>query len=236
MNKQQEYNIAMNKYHNNIFYKNFGIVISIIIICLQFISLYNVKWSNKILSPIYLFYIFIIYAITDLFSGIAHMYMDNNDKYTSLAGPFIAAFHLHHKQPKYKDRHPLAIYFYESGTKYWLVLYLICVIYLQKNYKLKLSTNFILTGIGILSSISEVSHYLCHNSNNWLTKILQKYHILLSPKHHFIHHEKDNINYAFMNGMTDPLLNIIARNIYGGYINNTDQHYKNYKNQTSNRS
>ena len=34
MNKHQEFAIAMNKYDTNIFYKNFGIVISIMIICL----------------------------------------------------------------------------------------------------------------------------------------------------------------------------------------------------------
>ena len=108
--------------------------------------------------------------------------------------------------------------------------------YLQKTYKLPLNINFILVGIGILSSISEVSHYLCHNSNSWLTKILQKYYLLLPPKHHLMHHKKNNTNYAFMNGMTDPLLNIIAEKVYDGYVNNTDQHYKYYKKQTTNRT
>ena len=162
--------------------------------------------------------------------------MDNNDKYMSLARPFIAAFYIHHKQPVYKDRSPILVYFYENGTKYWLVLYLIFVIYLQKTYKLSLNINFILVGIGILSSISEVSHYLCHNSNNWITRILQKCYILLPQKHHFIHHKNDNINHAFMNGMTDPILNVIAKNVYGGYVSNTDQHYKYYKKQTTNRN
>jgi len=44
------------------------------------------------------------------------------------------------------------------------------------------------------------------------------------------------VNYAFMNGMTDPLLNKIAKNTYNGYVNMTDQHYIYYKNQSTNRN
>jgi len=38
------------------------------------------------------------------------------------------------------------------------------------------------------------------------------------------HHRLDNVNYAFLNGMTDPLINWIAAVYYHGYQKTTDQH------------
>jgi hypothetical protein len=37
------------------------------------------------------------YLLTDLLNGLIHLYMDNNDNYRSVIGPFVAAFHVHHK-------------------------------------------------------------------------------------------------------------------------------------------
>ena len=39
------------------------------------------------------------YLLTDLINGLVHMYMDNNDRHDSLAGPLFANFYLHHKIP-----------------------------------------------------------------------------------------------------------------------------------------
>jgi sterol desaturase/sphingolipid hydroxylase (fatty acid hydroxylase superfamily) len=82
--------------------------------------------------------------------------------------------------------------------------------------------------VGILSSVAEVSHYLCHTSNSQLTLIFSKYGLLLSKKHHARHHLEDNVNYAFLNGWSDQLLNLIAKQFYPGYKNTTDRHYANY--------
>ena len=228
MSKYLEYEEAMNIYHKNIFYNKSGLMVSICIMILQFITLINIKWSSDMISFNFLIYFIVAYLLTDLISGLVHMYMDNNTNYTSLFGPFIAAFHLHHKKPKYRDNNPISIYFFESGTKFWLIPYLLLVIYIQINYEIPHSCNFILVCIGILSSFSEVSHYLCHNSNNEFVKALQELYILLPPKHHRVHHIEDNKHYAFLNGVSDPVLNILAKYVYNGYKNNSDLHTQHY--------
>lgn len=87
--------------------------------------------------------------------------------------------------------------------------------------------------IGILSSVAEVSHYLCHSSTSAVADFLGKVGLLLSKHHHAKHHLRDNCNYAFLNGFTDPLLNRIAAAFCKGYKNNTDLHYANYISEDS---
>jgi hypothetical protein len=82
--------------------------------------------------------------------------------------------------------------------------------------------------IGIISSIAEVSHYLCHSSTSALAGFLGNCGLLLSKRHHARHHLQDNSYYAFLNGLTDPLLNRIAAVFYKGYKHNTDLHYARY--------
>jgi hypothetical protein len=52
--------------------------------------------------------------------------------------------------------------------------------------------------------------------------------LLLSKRHHAKHHLQDNINFAFLNGCSDPLLNRIAAVFSKGYKHNTDLHYAHY--------
>ena len=154
------------------------------------------------------------------------MYMDNNTGYNTLVGPFISSFHLHHSKLKYRQRHPLQIYFYESGGKFWLLVYLLVLTACQQLFAFSYGLNVCLTLIGILSSIAELSHFWCHNATEENTTVirLQKLHLLLSKQHHMHHHRKDNTHYAFLNGISDPLLNILAKRFYGGYKNNADKH------------
>lgn len=239
--KIQEFNAAMDRYHQNSYYSKFGLFVATLVIIFQFLSvinLYSVALIAKI-DPLYLFLsFFIAYFITDFINGIIHLLMDNNTHYKSIIGPLIAAFHMHHKQPLYKNRHPIKIYFYESGAKVWLPIYLLMLLCAQIKLNMPFYLHFILVTFGILSSVAEVSHYWCHNSYSAskLVKILQKYNILLSPKHHKHHHMQDNMHYAFLNGMTDPLINLIAQWFFKGYKNNADLHAKAHILQTSNRA
>ncbi len=196
------------------------------VISLQAVTLINLLRAYDGTLFIALFGALIVaYIMTDFINGFVHMYMDNNTQYTSVVGPFISAFHLHHAQ-KYKTKHPLKVYFYETGTKFWLFVYLIGLVFAQHSFSLNYSVNVCLVSIGILSSIAELSHYWCHNAvkKNKFICLLQKYHILLSKKHHAVHHLHDNTHYAFLNGVTDPLLNKISRYFYKGYKNHADQH------------
>lgn len=226
---------AMQHYENKAVYTLLERLNSIVVITLQLITFLNLFTAYDKTHPSLLLFSFLLaYLATDFINGLVHMYMDNNTHYTSWIGPLISVFHLHHAKLQYKNRHPLQIYYYESGTKFWLSGYLIVLLLLQHHGNLYYAVNFGMVCIGILSSVAELSHYWCHNSTskNSVINWLQKYRILLSKKHHFVHHRNDNKQYAFLNGLTDPLLNKIANYFYAGYKNNADKHVQAYMKDT----
>ena len=233
--KQKEFNDAMEKYHNIKYYQLTYKIVSSINVGLQLVLLYILSTLSIPLVWV-LPALFISYFLTDFINGLVHLYMDNNESYTSFYGAFISSFHLHHKMKKYKDNNLALVYFNESGTKFWLVFYLLFVLgcsYLKVNEIIL----FIMILVGILSSVAEVSHYLCHNSNSKFVKILQKMGLLLSMKYHEKHHSEDNKRYAFLNGMSDFLIDKIANKFYHGYKNHSDKHFENYDGKdTSNRN
>lgn len=227
----------MEKYHRKVIYKKIGLGVSILVINLQLITVFQfLKYSSSITPILFIIIFFFAYVFTDFINGLVHMFMDNNTHYTSLLGPFIAAFHLHHVTPKYSDKPVYKIYFHESGTKIWLAFYLLILVILQHYHTFSPSLNFGLVSVGVLSSFAEVSHFWCHNSKNACIQFLQKNKILLSKQHHIVHHVADNKNYAFLNGVSDPVINWIAHRLYSGYKQHADQHAKAYKGiQTNNR-
>lgn len=230
----KDFQLALDKYHKHWYYNRFNILVAFIVVSMQGLSLYfllthfyqtsfNIIYTCLVLSGAYL--------LTDFINGLVHMYMDNNTNYNSIVGPFIAAFHLHHKNKIYQYRHPIIVYYRETGFKFWLAFYLIILLCLQHNNCLSIYTHLLLSSLGIFSSIAEVSHYWCHNSTrkNYIINFLQKYYILLPKAHHKYHHTHDNQNYAFLNGLSDPLINLIAKHCYKGYKNYADQHVLAYK-------
>lgn len=237
--KIQEFQKAMDAYHAHELYQKIGLLVSILVIGLQAITSIHMIYALQGTELITLIIPFLCaYVLTDFINGLTHMIMDNNSHYSSIVGPLIAAFHMHHLKPKYTDKHVLKVYFYESGTKFWLVGYLAILAILQHTIHLPAQLNFGLVSIGILSSIAEVSHFWCHNAShhNSMILFLQKAKVLLSKSHHRIHHAVDNKNYAFLNGMTDPLLNMISKWLFDGYKKHADQHAKAYRgHQTKNR-
>lgn len=227
--KISEFSIAMEKYNNNRLYARLQLLVSIFIVSFQALSLIQLGQSyNGTGFIVILCTLLLAYVVTDFINGLVHMYMDNNDNYSSIVGPFIANFHTHHATPKYAQRHPIKIYFYESGTKFWLLAYLFILVCIQKKIAPCYSLNMGLVAFGILSSLAEVSHYWCHNSTHPIIQKLQQYRLLLPMKHHKAHHRMDNTHYAFLNGVSDPLLNIMSRYYYRGYKNNADKHVKAY--------
>ena len=217
----------MQRYNRSKIYTYLERLNSILVLSLQALTLLNLLSQYDGTPFVFLLGAFILaYILTDFINGLVHMYMDNNTHYTSIIGPFISAFHLHHSRLRYQYRSALKVYIYESGTKFWLLAYLIMLIIMQQVVLIASPLNLCLVSIGILSSLAEVSHYWCHNSTpkNKLIHKLQKYRILLSKKHHAAHHREDNTHYAFLNGITDPLLNKISRCYYAGYKNHADQH------------
>ncbi len=225
--KQQQFNRAMERYSSQARYAQFGYLVSIANIILQLYLLYRV-WPLSI-GPLWqLVALAAAYLLTDFINGLVHMYMDNNDRYESIDGPLIANFHLHHKTPLYTKRNLLLVYFLETGSKVWLVGYLLLVVALEALFQINSTVLYTLVYIGILSSVAEVSHYLCHSSTSPVAMFLARIGLLLSKRHHAPHHLRDNNGYAFLNGFTDPLLDLIARACCRGYKQHTDLHYAQY--------
>jgi len=226
--KQEQFNRAMERYTAGSGYKVLGNAVSSIVVSLQGYLLLQI-WPQSIGVYWQAFAVLSAYILTDFMNGLVHMYMDNNDAYDSLFGPLIANFHLHHKVPLYRKSNLLMVYFTESGSKLWLVFYLLGVVVLiQGRFEMHATVAYILVYIGILSSVAELSHYLCHTSRSSLARFLASSGLLLAKRHHAEHHLHDNNNYAFLNGCTDPLLNRIAAACCTGYKNNTDLHYATY--------
>jgi hypothetical protein len=225
--KQEQFNAAMELYDSRTGYKLFGRFVSITNISMQIYILsralaLTVGFWRQIVSLIAAF------LITDFINGLVHLYMDANDNYESLAGPLIANFHLHHRTPRYQDNNLLVVYFNETGSKIWLVFYLAAVAILFHLPNINPVLLFTLTYIGILSSIAEVSHYLCHNSNSAVAIFLMRIKLLLPKREHARHHLADNVSYTFLNGATNPLMDFIAKTFSTGYKNKTDLHYAKY--------
>jgi sterol desaturase/sphingolipid hydroxylase (fatty acid hydroxylase superfamily) len=130
--------------------------------------------------------------------------------------------------PKYRKHNLLVIYVVESGSKVWLAGYLLLIAFLLGMFELNPVFAYMLVYIGVFSSCAEVSHYLCHTSTSAKAGFLASFGLLLSKRHHARHHLQDNCCYAFLNGVSDPLLNLIAAACCKGYKHNTDLHYEGY--------
>ena len=225
--KQEQFNAAMERYTFQTGYKVFGPLVSVANISLQLYLLYLV-WPHSIGPIRQLVALVAAYLLTDFINGLVHMYMDNNDRYDSIDGPLVANFHLHHRTPLYQRRNLLIVYFNETGSKVWLVGYLLLVVIVQAFFTVNPTLLYILVYFGILSSVAEVSHYLCHSSTSPFALFLARIGLLLPKRHHAAHHLQDNVSYAFLNGVTDPLLNRIAAACCKGYKQGTDLHYARY--------
>lgn len=219
--KQVQFNAAMQAYEHQPIYRKVNGLVSYLNFGLQVVLL-----GLSIISPIsdfeHVVLFLLAFVAADFINGLVHLYMDHNAHYDSAVGPFIAAFHLHHDTPRYTDKAIWRVYLDESGYKVWLLGVLLLTLAAQLAGALPAAALVFLTYFGICSCWAEVSHFLCHNSDAQWVKRLQKYWILLPKRHHMQHHRLDNVNYAFLNGMTDPLINRLAQRFGHGYRSSTD--------------
>ncbi len=235
MTKQAEFEKAAVLYATHPFYRILGPLVSIINCSLQLILLVLVLPFS--IGPFRQAIVFAFaYFITDFLNGLVHMYMDNNQNYSGWTGPLAAAFHLHHQKPVYRRRNIINVYFTETGSKIWLVFFLLLSVCLAAFALIPPEAAYLLLYISVLSSAAEVAHYLCHVQNGRLPSVFRGCGLLLSKRYHVKHHKGDNRQYAFLNGMSDFLINRIAKRFVPGYKNFTDLHYLNYDGpQTGNR-
>lgn len=233
--KQKLFNEAIVRYETQPVYKWTGKLVSFFIVSLQCV----VGWlafQTVLPAGLHLLVVISAYIMADLINGLVHIYMDRKDDYASPLGPFAASFHLHHRTPVYKKNNIIAVYYNESGSKIWLGCFMILAVWILWLIDLPAAWIYGLFYFSLFSSIAEVSHYLCHTTSSPIAFYLSKSGLLLSKKHHSRHHMEDNVSYAFLNGMTDPLLNIVARFLSTGYKQTTDLHYGTFQGRdTENR-
>lgn len=225
--KQAEFNRAIGRFEKEPVYRYFGLGVAGANVALQAALVWRAAGSGAGAAAA-LISAAAAYVAADLVNGLVHMYQDNNEDYTSVAGPFNAAFHLHHKIPRYTERPLPLVYFLESGSKVWLVPVQAASALYAFLPGASPALLWFLAAFGVLSSAAEVSHYLAHNSLSRAAAFLAGCGLLLSKRHHGRHHNSDNASYAFLNGMTDPLLDRLAARLYTGYKNGTDLHYARY--------
>lgn len=225
---QRSFNAAMERFNSQKRYRWFGHAVAATNISMQVWLLWHLReYQLSFVAAIGA--LLAAWVVTDFVNGLVHLYMDANDRYDSFVGPLIANFHLHHRTPLYTPRSLPVVYFMESGSKVWLVPCLAAVVWLGASGLLSPWGAHLLVCTGVLSSVAEVSHYLCHTSSSTLARHLGNSGILLSKRHHAVHHTQDNVSYAFLNGVTDPLLNLIAARFSPGYKSHTDLHYGAYE-------
>ena len=225
--KQRQFNAAMERYETVAAYQAIGRAVSVANVSLQVVLL-ALAWRSPAGVAVHLAAFAVAWILADFVNGLVHMIMDGNDDYESVVGPLVAAFHLHHQTPRYRKAPLLLVYFNESGAKLWLVAWLALAIVAVVTLPIPRVVGWGLAWFGILSSVAEVSHYCCHVKESAWVRALQRTGLLLSPRHHAPHHRDDNVNYAFLSGVTDPLLNAIARRWGRGYRKGTDLHYATY--------
>jgi hypothetical protein len=224
--KQRQFNAAMDRYNGRPGYVRFGKLVASVNIVLQLYLLWRVLPLDLSL-PLQMTAVAAAWILTDFVNGLVHMVMDNSDRYESIAGPLVANFHLHHRTPRY-ERHSLpVVYFNETGSKVWLIGYLLVVALLMEE-GLHPVASAVLVYTGVLSSVAEVSHYLAHTSRSKLAVFLGDAGILLGKRRHARHHLENNVSYAFLNAWTDPPIDRLAARLYKGYKLTTDLHYGTY--------
>jgi hypothetical protein len=225
--KQAQFNAAMRRFEAMPVYRWTGRFLSFANVSLQ-LALGALALTQPIRAWSHGLAFAVAYVLADFVNGWVHLYMDSNDRYEGWSGPFMAAFHLHHRTPKYQKRPLIVVYYLESGSKLWL--FFVELVFLLGILSHVLTGFFAYAAFyfAILSSAAEVCHYLCHVRKPAFAKVLERLGLILSTRYHARHHREDNVQYTFLNGMTDPLLNLIAKKFYSGYKLTTDTHYATY--------
>jgi Lipid desaturase domain len=225
--KQAEFASAIHRYESGPGYARFGHLVAIgnMLLPLVLLALGNAadtSWAWHVLL------FGGAYFAADFINGFAHLLMDNHERYRGILGPIVANFHLHHARIKYAPRPIWAVYYLESRSKIWLLA--VQLISLGLVTVLPTTATLFVAYFALLSCFAEVSHYACHTlTGPWIER-LGRWRVILPKTHHHRHHALDNVNYAFLNGLSDPILNVIARHFFAGYKTRSDLHASAHEN------
>lgn len=225
--KQAEFVAAMARYEGERGYARFGHLVAAGNVLLQ-LTLLALALAADISWIWHVLLFGAAYLVADFINGFVHLLMDNRVRYRGVLGPIVANFHLHHLRISYEQRPLYAVYYLESRSKVWLLVVQSLAVALALFGLLPNMTVPFLAYFAVLSSVAEVSHYACHSlTGPWIER-LARWGLILPKKHHRWHHARDNCNYAFLNGVSDPILNAIASRFFAGYKTRSDLHSATY--------
>jgi hypothetical protein len=214
---------ALDRYHQEAGYRWLGRATSMLVLAGQAMLLHAslqrpTGWAMGVVCvPLALF-------LADLVNGLVHLWMDHNSRYGGWTGPLVAAFHLHHARLRYEEKPLWRVYVHESGFKLWLPPVILIFLLMDKWFTLPAPLLRVVALSAILSSVAELSHFLCHNRDGRLLRRLGRMGLLLDKARHLRHHREDNVSYAFLNGWSDPLIDRLASWGFKGYKHGTDRH------------
>ena len=153
------------------------------------------------------------YLVADFISGLVHFLCDNlGDENTPIVGQsFIKPFREHHDNPTEMVNHD----FIETNGNTFLTCFIglfitFWIVLGQEGSGWLFFSNFMLM-LGIFISLTNQFHKWAHQREvpGWVG-VLQKTGIILSPRHHGIHHRPPYEKYyCITSGILNPLLNRI---------------------------
>jgi hypothetical protein len=174
---------------------------------IRLLSLSN--WYDNLLYFIY------SVLLSDLLSGIIHVYLDNSKiKYNeSLIDFYRLGFQIHHNFPLFQLKSFSEYKPYHECNTLFLTTILLSII------NIFLFDSLIIHFSLYLLLIMQANHYYCHFDNcklkiPYLVKVIHKYNILINAKQHNIHHATYDKNFCFINGAMNPIINYLFINKY----------------------
>ena len=227
--RQAEFRSAMDRFLASSLYDNSG-VFSVLIVGLQLMAV-GCLLEAPLDAASHVAVFVAAYCLTDLWNGLLHLVLDNVTGYRTPVGPFIANFQLHHERSGYRRAHPLRVYFNETGDKKWLLPFLVAALCMEPGHLKSLFLE-----VAILSSVAEVAHYWSHAAQvGPVVGRMQRLGLLISPAEHRLHHTRDNTQYAFFTGWSNPVLNRVAEAFAPGYEDRTDRYAESYEGEAGKR-
>lgn len=223
---------ALDAYHRQSGYTWLRRAVSGLVLLGQFVLLFQswlapTGWLAGALALV------LAWLLADLINGLIHLWMDHNQQYSGWAGPLVAAFHLHHRRPRYEEKPLWRVYVHESGFKLWLPPILGLVWLADATLGLPPVLLRLLAAFALFSSLAELSHFICHNRDGKGWRLLARMGLLLDRRHHARHHREDNVSYAFLNGWSDRLIDWLAARAFSGYKQGTDLHVATWQGDSS---
>mgnify|MGYP003952126773 CR=1 FL=1 len=191
------------------------VVLAIPMGIVPYILLYDVLGLENF-ALCFLVTFFLSYFFADIFSGCVHWFADHfGDEHTPIIGKnFILPFRVHHEDPKLMTKISLWENLGSSCMLSFSLQSLMILYLLNFQTSILISVIFLfLNSLFIFTSLSNLFHRWAHFEASELSSVilfLQKYHIILNPKSHDIHHnEPFDQSFCVTNNWANPLLNKI---------------------------